>query len=124
MLNRFLFIQRSTGILLLIAFLSISCSTKDKTTSTEARDTTWALLPFVKVDSINPVLAASDGTFDCPILKKQVSWEEKDVFNPAAVVRNGAVHLIYRAEDKIGKYAGTSRLGLAISHDGLHFERM
>jgi beta-1,2-mannosidase len=123
MLNRSHFIQKSAGFILIVV-LSIACSTKDKITSTETHDTTWAFLPFVKVDSVNPVLAASDGTFDCPILKKKVSWEEKDVFNPAAVVRNGAVHLIYRAEDKIGKYAGTSRLGLAISHDGLHFERM
>jgi predicted GH43/DUF377 family glycosyl hydrolase len=75
------------------------------------------------VDSINPILSAGNGKFICPILKKEVLWEEKDVFNPAAVVRNDSVYLIYRAEDKIGKYAGTSRLGLATSADGLHFVR-
>jgi predicted GH43/DUF377 family glycosyl hydrolase len=52
-----------------------------------------------------------------------VKWEEKDVFNPAAVVRGGKVYLLYRAEDKIGKYAGTSRIGLAVSEDGLHFSK-
>ena len=31
--------------------------------------------------------------------------------------------MIFRAEDNIGKYAGTSRLGLAISDDGLHFSK-
>ena len=41
----------------------------------------------------------------------------------AAVVRNDTVFLLYRAEDKIGKFAGTSRIGLAWSTDGLHFTR-
>lgn len=90
-------------------------------TRTETRDTTWALLPFQKVDSVNPILSAGSGKFVCPILKKEVLWEEKDVFNPAAVVRHDTVFLIYRAEDVIGKHAGTSRLGLATSTDGLHF---
>jgi beta-1,2-mannosidase len=30
---------------------------------------------------------------------------------------------LYRAEDKIGKYAGTSRIGIAYSFDGLHFTK-
>jgi len=109
-------------ILLIVLCLS-GCATKDKTTSPEVRDITWALLPFEKVDSVNPILSAGIGKFTCPILKKEVLWEEKDVFNPAAVVRNDSVYLIYRAEDTIGKYAGTSRLGLAVSPDGLHFKR-
>ena len=57
-------------------------------------------------------------------LQKVIRWDDKDVFNPAAVVRDGKVHLLFRAEDKIGKFAGTSRIGLAISEDGLHFEKM
>ena len=52
-----------------------------------------------------------------------MAWEEKDVFNPAAVVKDGLVHLIYRAEDTVGRFAGTSRIGLATSRDGLHFDR-
>ena len=87
-------------------------------------DTTWAILPFIKVDSLNPVLTAGNLTFTCPILKKSVKWEEKDVFNPAAVVRDNKVFLLYRAEDMIGKFAGTSRMGLATSEDGLHFTKM
>jgi predicted GH43/DUF377 family glycosyl hydrolase len=86
-------------------------------------DSTWALLPFEKVDSVNPVLSAGENTFVCPILKQKVKWEEKDVFNPAAVVRGDTLYLLYRAEDKIGKFAGTSRLGLATSTDGLHFTK-
>jgi predicted GH43/DUF377 family glycosyl hydrolase len=103
--------------------LLFACSPQKNDQSKEIKDTTWAILPFVKVDNLNPILAAGDGKFTCPILKKEISWEEKDVFNPAAVVRNDSVFLIYRAEDNIGKYAGTSRLGLAVSTDGLHFIR-
>ncbi len=100
-----------------------SCSPKKEGGLKEVHDTTWAMLPFVKVDSLNPILTSGAGRFICPVLKKEILWEEKDVFNPAAVVRNDSVYLIYRAEDKIGKYAGTSRLGLAVSSDGLHFTR-
>jgi beta-1,2-mannosidase len=100
-----------------------SCSSKKEAQSKYAEDSTWAILPFIKVDSLNPILSAGDGKFVCPILKREILWEEKDVFNPAAVVRNDSVYLIYRAEDVIGKYAGTSRLGLAVSADGLHFSR-
>jgi beta-1,2-mannosidase len=117
--------------LILFSFLFVtlmSCqSPKEKTEigeATRAADTSWAMLPFVKIDSVNPVLLPGDNTFICPILKKRVKWEEKDVFNPAAVVRDGKVYLLFRAEDTIGKFAGTSRLGLATSDDGLHFTKM
>ena len=103
--------------------LFFACTPQKRDQSKEIKDTTWAILPFVKVDSVNPILRAGDGKFICSILKREISWEEKDVFNPAAVVRNDSVFLIYRAEDNIGRYAGTSRLGLAVSTDGLHFIR-
>lgn len=86
--------------------------------------TNWTLGPFTKQDSANPVLVPDTAAaFKDPILNKQVKWMEKDVFNPAAVVRNDTVFLIFRAEDKIGKYAGTSRIGLAWSTDGLHITK-
>ena len=50
-----------------------------------------------------------------------MSWEAKDVFNPAAVVRDGLVHLLYRAQDTEGRPGGTSRIGLATSPDGVQF---
>jgi len=85
----------------------------------------WMMGPFKKVDAANPILEAKpNSTFHCPIRGEMIRWEEKDVFNPAVVVRNGKVHMLYRAEDKIGKYAGTSRLGLGISTDGIRFKRM
>ena len=61
-----------------------------------------------------------------PILGPQGdSWESKDLFNPAATVKDGRVHLLYRAEDSSGGglWNGTSRIGMATSDDGLRFER-
>ena len=84
----------------------------------------WALLPFTKVDSVNPILTPGKGRLADPILHEQVSWEEKDVFNPAAVVKGDTLYLLYRAQDRIGHPAGTSRIGLASSPDGLHFSRL
>jgi predicted GH43/DUF377 family glycosyl hydrolase len=83
----------------------------------------WALLGFEKADSVNPVLSAGTGTFMDPIWKKKVAWEEKDVFNPAIVVKDNKVFMLYRAQDRIGLPGGTSRIGLAESSDGLHFTR-
>lgn len=84
----------------------------------------WMLRPAVKLDDYNPVLEP-DGKaqFFCPVRKQNLKWEEKDVFNPAAVVKDGWVWMLYRAEDLIGKHAGTSRIGLAKSRDGLQFRR-
>jgi beta-1,2-mannosidase len=52
-------------------------------------------------------------------------WESKHVFNPTAIVKDGKVFMLYRAEDHsgVGKWNGTSRIGLAVSEDGIHFER-
>lgn len=110
---------------LMLVFTAVvsACQPKQMiTTETSVND--WAMLPFIKTDSVNPILLPGENSFFCPIVRQQVKWEEKDVFNPTAVVREGKVHMLYRAEDKIGKYAGTSRIGLAISEDGLHFTRM
>lgn len=84
----------------------------------------WAMLSFEKADSVNPVLVPGTGMFMDPILKKQIAWEAKDVFNPAIVVKDGKIFMLYRAQDKIGLPGGTSRIGLAESADGLHFTRM
>jgi predicted GH43/DUF377 family glycosyl hydrolase len=84
---------------------------------------TWALYPFEKAHDSNPILKAGDNEFLCPVRGSLVKWDEKDVFNPAAVVRDGKVQLLFRAEDIIGKHAGTSRIGLATSEDGVNFKK-
>lgn len=83
----------------------------------------WALLPFTKADKLNPVLGPGAGTFTDPIRRQTVAWEAKDVFNPAVVVRDGKLYLLYRAQDRVGLPGGTSRIGLAESTDGFHFTR-
>lgn len=84
----------------------------------------WMIGPFQKRNADNPILdAKASTTFFCPVRRDTVRWEEKDVFNPAAVVRKGKVYMLYRAEDTVGKFNGTSRLGLAVSTDGIHFTR-
>ena len=62
------------------------------------------------MNDVNPVLGPNGSTsFRCPIRKKEVRWEEKDVFNPAAVVKDGQVFLLYRAEDTVSfiNFSGT-----------------
>jgi predicted GH43/DUF377 family glycosyl hydrolase len=102
-----------------------SCKNSSQDKKREEKSQDWGLLQFVKADEVNPILAPdSTAEFFCPVRKEKLKWEEKDVFNPAAVVKNDTVFLLYRAEDKIGKFAGTSRIGLAWSNDGLHFTRL
>lgn len=113
--------------LFIAAILLPGCQSSKETAKENANsssDTTWAILPFNKIDSVNPVLTAGDLEFHCPVLDKIVKWEEKDVFNPASVIKDDKIYLLYRAEDKIGKHAGTSRIGIAVSEDGMHFTKM
>lgn len=94
-----------------------------QTPKTESTYLSWMLGPFTKNDAANPILGPNaDSRWDCAHAGN-VAWEEKDVFNPAAVVMDGVVHLLYRAEDNVGKYLGTSRIGMARSIDGVRFER-
>ena len=72
--------------------------------------------PFTKPGGVNPIITPNPA----------VAWEAYATFNPAAVVRDGKVYVLYRAEDASGREqigGHTSRLGLAESSDGLHFTR-
>ena len=86
----------------------------------------WALGPFIRPSTGNPVLSPDPrSVFRDPMSQKQVAWEANDVFNPAATVLKGKIHVLYRSEDRSGKGIGerTSRLGLAVSDDGIHMKR-
>lgn len=126
---------------LALSFLIISsCKSKQQTqddasTNTTQEDSlvnqsnqdlpTWKEPNFVKTDK-NPIMGPdSSYTFYCPVKKQTVQWQKADVFNPAAIVKDGKVHLLFRAEDDPGAILGgrTSRIGLAVSDDGINFKR-
>src|SRR4051795_13387972 len=81
----------------------------------------WTLGPFERLGGV-ALGAHPDLAFACPVTRRTVAWAAKDVFNPGAVVHDGRVHLLVRAEDDDGRYSGGSRIGLATSADGLAFE--
>ncbi len=58
----------------------------------------------------NPIIFPDGGGFDASA-----------TFNPAAIVKDNKVYLFYRAQET---WFGTSVIGLAISEDGLHFEKL
>src|SRR5260221_13950286 len=107
---------------LLLALLSslliiVSCSVK--------KETGIHINGFYKIKE-NPILSAdSSFIFTDPLTKQLVKWQKADVFNPAAIVKDGKIYMLYRCEDNPAAALGgrTSRLGLAESEDGIHFKK-
>jgi beta-1,2-mannosidase len=90
--------------------------------STQKRD--WTLGPFVRPVQGPIIDPDPKSVFTDPITNQPVRWEALHTFNPGAIVRQGKVYVLYRAEDDSGTMAigmHTSRLGLASSEDGIHF---
>lgn len=86
----------------------------------------WAFGGFVRPEGVNPIIEPdSTVKFFCPMRKDSVGWEESDTFNPAAVVKDGKIYVLYRAEDNSATGIGrrTSRIGLAESSDGITMKR-
>ena len=86
----------------------------------------WALGGFVRPEKANPIITPNPSNqCDCPMQDKKIGWEESDVFNPAATVKDGKIYVLYRAEDNSATGIGkrTSRIGLAESEDGIHMKR-
>src|ERR1700758_5166134 len=84
----------------------------------------WTLGPFVRPVDAPVIEANAKAVFTDPILGKPVHWEALHTFNPAAIVRDGKIYVLYRAEDDSGTMVigmHTSRVGLASSEDGVHF---
>ena len=85
------------------------------------------LSPWTRA-STEPVIAPLPASvFADPVSGAPVHWEGLHTFNPAAIVRDGKIYVVYRAEDNSGDQAiggHVSRLGLAVSGDGIHFQRM
>ena len=85
----------------------------------------WAIGPFVRPSDAQPVIQPNpDSVFYCPMRQDNIHWEMLHTFNPAAVVKDGKINVMYRAEDNTGimKVGGhTSRGGLALSDNGIDF---
>lgn len=86
----------------------------------------WQIAGFVR-GPVNPVITPrKDTVFQDPMRGGPVHWEALHTFNPAAVVKDGKIYVLYRAEDDSGTMeigGHTSRLGLATSEDGVTFTR-
>lgn len=86
----------------------------------------WALGGFVRPEGVNPIIEPNPAsTFFCPMNQAQVKWEESDTFNPAAVVKDGEIYVLYRAEDNSATGIGkrVSRIGMAKSSNGIEMQR-
>jgi len=86
----------------------------------------WEIGPFQRPASTAVITPDRESLFRDPMSGKPVRWEALHTFNPAAIVRDGKVYVLYRAEDDSGEMQiglHTSRLGLAESADGIHFTR-
>lgn len=81
---------------------------------------------FIRPIGAAPIITPDrQATFFCPMRQAPVHWRALHAFNPAAVVKDGAVYALFRAEDDSGAMAiggHTSRLGLARSVDGITFD--
>ncbi len=81
----------------------------------------WALGPFEKVDEANPILVPNDTDYFLdPISGTNVYWSNEALYNPAAVVKDGVICVLYRSQD----HPLVSRVGLALSLDGIHFDSL
>lgn len=81
---------------------------------------------FVRPANARPIIGPDpQAEFFCPMRQAPVRWRALHAFNPAAVVHDDAVYVLFRAEDDSGAMAiggHTSRLGLARSDDGIAFK--
>ena len=82
----------------------------------------WAFGGFVRPEGKNPVIKPdATSVFFCPMNQADVKWEESDTFNPAAVVKDGKICVLYRAEDNSATGIGkrVSRVAMAETTDGV-----
>lgn len=114
-------------VLFFISVFIISCGTGKKVNRAVVANTPanslpgWAMGGFVRPPGANPVIEPKEAKFYCPMTRDSVKWEESDTFNPASVVKDGKIFVLYRAEDNsaVGIGSRTSRIGLAETSDGI-----
>lgn len=95
--------------------------------SQEELEKKWMMGPFERFEDAKPIIQKDSlSEFKDPMTGEVIRWESMATFNPAAIVKDNKIHVLYRAEEKLGeKEIGghTSRIGLAISADGKEYER-
>lgn len=77
------------SVIYLISMMTLAgCSgQKQASVAVEEQSGQWILGPFVRPEGVNPVISPQPTTFQCPMRKQPVRWEESDTFNPAATVK-------------------------------------
>ena len=120
-----------------LLFLFIACKNNDPKTTNQVgqnevgqqetkTEKPWMLGPFERPEDAKPIIQSDSATvFQDPMSGEEVAWRSKATFNPAAIVKDDQIHVLYRAEqdrrtDSIGGH--TSRIGLAISKDGISYD--
>jgi beta-1,2-mannosidase len=87
----------------------------------------WVLGPWNRASQQPVIQPNPNSQFRDPLSGKIAHWEALHTFNPAAVVKDGEIVVLYRAEDDSGALTiggHVSRLGMATSRDGIHFTRL
>lgn len=105
-----------------VAFYGCDLNGERNVQGNEIANASWMLGPFTKHEGVYPLIKSDTATFTCPVSKEKVRWRETYVFNPAAIVKDDKVYLLFRGEDKVGIHGGTSRIGIAESTDGYNFK--
>ena len=105
---------------LLIVFLTCTMSL-----SVFSQEKSWMMGPFIREINPQPIIQSdSISSFIDPMTGEMVKWESMATFNPAAIVKEDSIYVLYRAEEKLGENeigGHTSRLGIAISSDGRNY---
>lgn len=81
------------SVIYLISMMTLAgCSGQKQTSAVvEEQNEHWIIGPFVRPEGVNPVISPQPTTFQCPMRKQLVKWEESDTFNPAATVKDGKI---------------------------------
>lgn len=79
--------------------------------------------PFQRPVAQPVIMPDTSLVFFCPMHGDLRYWAANHTFNPAAIVFQDQIHLLFRAEDGVGDTIGayTSRIGRATSTDGITF---
>lgn len=108
--------RNKTSVFLAIALLGVSAFA-----SAQGNLPDWALGPFVRPANAAPLITPNQTLAYDPMSKDSVQWESNATFNPAAIIRDDKICIMFRAEGSRGRGIGghTSRIGLAESQDGV-----